>query len=85
MKKRKKHSRAKRRETVEPRHPSLSAVRQCAVSGISCSSLFHRPERTQEEDFSLMGMIDRQYRSSRSLSKDSISNTIIVGNRFGVY
>ena len=54
-------SRARRREMVDQEHPSLSLVRQCALLGISRSSLYCRPRAASAEDLSLMGEIDRQY------------------------
>ena len=52
---------ARRREMVEREHPSLSLVRQCALLGVSRSSLYYRPRAASAEDLSLMGEIDRQY------------------------
>ena len=57
-------SRAKRREMVDRRRRQLSLVRQCALLGISRSSLYYRPKGTSGEDLSLMGRIDRQYLST---------------------
>ena len=52
---------ARRREMVDRKHPKLSIVRQCALLGVSRSSLYYRPRAASEEDLSLMGEIDRQY------------------------
>ena len=52
---------ARRRQMVDRQHPSLSLVRQCALLGVSRSSLYYRPRAASEEDLSLMGEIDRQY------------------------
>ena len=52
---------AQRRQMVDREHPSLSLVRQCALLGVSRSSLYYRPRAASEEDLSLMGEIDRQY------------------------
>ena len=57
-------SRAKGREMVDRRRRQLSLVRQCALLGISRSSLYYRPKGTSGEDLSLMGRIDRQYLST---------------------
>jgi putative transposase len=46
---------------VEPDHPKLSLSRQCALLGISRSSVYYRARRVDEEDLTLMGLIDRQY------------------------
>ena len=52
---------ARRRELVDREHPSLSLVRQCALLGVSRSSVYYRPRAASEEDLYLMGEIDRQY------------------------
>ena len=52
---------AQRREMVDREHPSLSLVRQCALLGVSRSSIYYRPRAASAEDLSLMGEIDRQY------------------------
>ena len=52
---------AQRREMVDREHPSLSIVRQCALLGMSRSSIYYGPRAALEEDLSLMGEIDRQY------------------------
>jgi putative transposase len=43
------------------RASSLSLVRQCALLGISRSSLYYQPKGISEEDEALMKLIDRQY------------------------
>ena len=55
---------ARRRQMVDRRHPSLSLVRQCALLGVSRSSLYYRPRAASEEDLSLTGEIDRQYQET---------------------
>ena len=52
---------ARRRQMVDRKHPSLSLVRQCALLGVSRSSIYYRPRAASAEDLSLMGEIDRQY------------------------
>ena len=52
---------AQRRGMVDREHLSLSIARQCALLGVSRSSLYYRPKAVSEEDLSLMGEIDRQY------------------------
>ena len=52
---------ARRRKMVDREHPSLSLVRQCALLGVSRSSLYYRPRAASSEDLILMGEIDRQY------------------------
>ena len=51
----------RRREMVDRKHPNLPTVRQCALLGVSRSSLYYRPKATSEEDLSLMREMDRQY------------------------
>ena len=46
---------------VDREHPSLSLVRQCALLGVSRSSIYYRPRVASEEELYLMGEIDRQY------------------------
>ena len=55
---------AKRRELVDRQHRSLSIVRQCALLGVSRSSLYYRPKETSQQDLSLMQAMDRQYLES---------------------
>jgi len=54
-------SRERRRGMVEPEHPKLSLLRQCALLKISRSSVYYRARRVDEEDLKLMGLMDRQY------------------------
>ena len=51
----------RRRKMVDREHPSLPIVRQCAVLGVSRSSLYYRAKEASEADLSLMGGMDRQY------------------------
>ena len=52
-------SRERRREMVDRQHPALSAVRQCALLGISRSSLYYRSRGTSSEDLAVMKLIDQ--------------------------
>ena len=52
---------ARRREMVDREHPSLPIVGQCALLGVSRSSIYYYPKGASEEDLSLMREIDRQY------------------------
>ena len=52
---------ARRRQMVDREHPSLSLVRQCALLGVSRSSIYYRPKAASAEDLSLMDEIDRQH------------------------
>ena len=56
-------SRERRREMVDRRRPGLSTVRQCALLGISRSSVNYRRKGTCPEDLTVMKAIDRQYLS----------------------
>ena len=51
----------RRREMVDPEHPSLPIVRQCALLGVSRSSLYYRAKMASEADLTLMQDMDRQY------------------------
>ena len=46
---------------VERGHPGLPLVRQCALLGLSRSSLYYRPAPADPAELALMGLIDRQY------------------------
>ncbi len=52
---------SRRRKMVDREHPTLPIVRQCALLGVSRSSLYYRPKEASEADLSLMREMDRQY------------------------
>ena len=54
-------SREQRREMVDRQHPGLSIVRQCALLGISRSSVYYRPREFSPKDLEAMKLIDQQY------------------------
>ena len=54
-------SREGRLGIIDREHPGLSLVRQCALLGLSRSSLYYRPRGLNESDLELMALIDRQY------------------------
>ena len=54
-------SRERRRGMVDREHPALSTVRQCALIGISRSSVYYRPRGHSQKDLAVMKLIDRQY------------------------
>jgi len=54
-------SRERRREMVDRKHPALSTLRQCALMGISRSSVYYRPRAPSQNDLALMNQIDQQY------------------------
>ncbi len=54
-------SRERRREMVDRQHPALSTLRQCALMGISRSSVYYRPRAPSQKGLALMKQIDQQY------------------------
>ena len=44
-----------------PEHSKLPIVRQCALLGVTRSSLYYRPKMASEENLSLMQAMDQQY------------------------
>ena len=46
---------------IDRAEPKLSLVRQCALLGISRSSLYYLPTEAGAEDLELMALIDQQY------------------------
>ena len=53
-----------RREMVDREHPSLPIVRQCALLGVSRSSIYYRAKGASEADLYLIREMDRQYLES---------------------
>ena len=51
----------RRRQLVEPHHPDLSIVRQCALMGVSRSGFYHRPVGETAENLALLRLIDAQF------------------------
>jgi len=54
-------SRERRQGMIEREHPKLSLVCQCALLGISRSSVYYQAKGVNEYDLELMALIDRQY------------------------
>ena len=54
-------SRPQRRAMIDREEPKLSLVRQCALLGISRSSLYYLPTEAGAEDVELMARIDQPY------------------------
>ena len=52
---------ARGRKMVDREHPSLPIAGQCALLGVSRSSIYYRPKGASEEELSLMLEMDRQY------------------------
>ena len=60
-------SRPQRRAMIDREEPKLSLVRQCALLGISRSSLYYLPTEAGAEDLELMALIDQQYLKTPSI------------------
>lgn len=54
-------SRERRREMVDRQHAALSTARQCALIGISRSSLYYRRKGASPKEVAMMKTIDQQY------------------------
>ena len=54
-------SRCQRRAMIDRGHPRLSLVRQCALLGISRSSLYYETTGAGAQDLELMALMDQQY------------------------
>ena len=52
---------ARRRQSVDREHQSLSIARQCVLLGVSRSGLYYRPKGVLGEDLAQMQAMDRQY------------------------
>ena len=50
-----------RRLEMNRHHPDLSLACQCALLGISRSSLYYQPTQAKVKDLELMTLMDRQY------------------------
>ena len=51
----------RRRQMIEPEHPQLSILRQCALVSISRSGFYHRPVGENPLNLELMRLIDVQF------------------------
>ena len=51
----------RRRQMIEPEHPSLSVARQCELVSISRSSFYYQPVGETAENLALMRLIDAQF------------------------
>ena len=51
----------RRRQMIEPEHPSLSVVRQCELVSISRSGFYYQPVGETAETLALMRLIDAQF------------------------
>jgi putative transposase len=50
-----------KRQLIEEEHPQLSVRRQCALLGLSRSSLYYRPQAESPDNVQLMRLLDEQY------------------------
>jgi putative transposase len=50
-----------KRQLIEEGHPQLSVRRQCALLGLSRSSLYYRPQAESPDNVRLMRLLDAQY------------------------
>ena len=50
-----------KRHLIEEEHPQLSVRRQCALLGLSRSSLYYRPQAERPDNVQLMRLLDEQY------------------------
>jgi putative transposase len=46
---------------IDPKHPKLSVVRQCALVGLNRSTWYYTPVEESAEDLALKALIDRQF------------------------
>ena len=62
--------------------PKLSLVRQCALLGISRSSLYYLPTEAGAEDMELMALIDQQYlkTGSRRMTRNTDTRSTASGS-----
>jgi putative transposase len=51
----------RRRQMIDPDHPELSIVRQCALASISRSGFYYQPAGETPLNLELMRLIDRQF------------------------
>ena len=64
-------------DLIEPGHPALSVRRQCALLGLSRSSLYYEPAAETEENLRLMGLIDREYTAHPFLGSRKLTRWLI--------
>ena len=50
-----------RRLWIEPHHPQISVVRQCALLGLARSSYHYQPEPESAENLHFMRLLDEEY------------------------
>jgi putative transposase len=51
----------RRRAMIDPAHPHLSVVRQCALVSVGRSTFYRAPTSDTAENLALMGLIDEQF------------------------
>ena len=50
-----------KRRLIEPEHPAVTIVEQCALLGLARSSYYYQPREETEEILHLMRLLDEQY------------------------
>jgi putative transposase len=76
----------RRRQMIEPRHPQLSIMRQCALVSISRSGFYHRPVGENLLNLELMRLIDVQFLEtpwygSRQMARHLRREGYVVGRK----
>jgi len=72
------------RASIERAHPTLSISEQCAVLGLSRSTLYYKPREAKEEDLRIMRLMDEFYledptRGTRRLRDELIDVGVKIG------
>ena len=76
----------RRRQMIEPEHPSLSVVRQCELVSISRCGFYHRPQGETPLNLELMRLIDAQFLEtpwygSRQMARHLRREGYVVGRK----
>ena len=76
----------RRRQMIEPGHPRLLVVRQCALVSINRSGFYHRPAGETALNLELMRLIDVQFLEtlwcgSRQMAKHLCREGYVVGRK----
>jgi putative transposase len=54
---------------IDPKHPKLSVVRQCALVGLNRSTWYYTPVEESAEDLALKALIDRLFLETPILAR----------------
>ena len=76
----------RRRQMIEPDHPQLPVVRQCALVSISRSGFYYRPQGETPPNLELMRLIDAQFLEtpwygSRQMARHLRREGYVVGRK----